>query len=267
MPIHCALKLQPISNAEFTAIDRVVMGCAFASQNRLGRLCDERVYENDVAARLRAEGFRDVITQEPIFVTWQEFTKRYRLDLVVNQMVYEFKTVSILVGEHDAQAIHYGTLLNIDRVKLLNFRSHEVVGRLKRCPIMGPARFQVTADRSAWRPLSDRCEWLANLANDLFREWGGFLDTQLYEDALKHFCGGEEFCQRRVCIMRDGIELGTHPLSFHADSTPFVITSFTDELAVHEDHLQRLLCHTGLSGLQWLNFNRCVLQMKTVVVN
>jgi GxxExxY protein len=264
MPIRCALKLRPICDAEFDAIDRVVMGCAFASQNTLGRLCDEHVYENDVAALLRAAGFRDVVTQEPIFVTWLDFTKRYRLDLVVNQMLYELKTVSALSGEHDAQAIHYGTLLNIDRVKLLNFRPHKVVGKLKRCPVMGQERFRVTIDDASWRLLSERCEWLANLANDLFHDWGAFLDTELYEDALMHFCGGKEFCQRRVCVMRDGIELGTHRLAFHSDNIPFVITSFTSDLSIHELHLRRLLHHTSLPGLQWLNFNHLTLELRTV---
>jgi len=35
----------------------------FACQNELGRLCDESVYETDLAARLRADGFRDVENQ------------------------------------------------------------------------------------------------------------------------------------------------------------------------------------------------------------
>lgn len=264
MPIHCRLKLRPVSEEEFGEVDRVVMGCAFASQNSLGRLCDEHVYENDVAARLRAEGFRDVVTQEPVVVSWQDFMKRYRLDLVVQQVVYELKTVSALSGEHDAQAIHYGTLLNIDRVKLINFRQPQVVGKLKRCLLHGGERFRVAVEEVGWQPLSNRCERLAKLCGDLFREWGAFLDTTLFDEALKHFCGGEEFCVRRVTIMRDGLELGTHRLAFHADNIPFVVTSFTSDLANHASHLVRLLKHTGLPGLQWINFNHQTLQLSTV---
>ncbi len=264
MPIRCGLKLRSISDAEFNAVDRAVMGCAFASQNELGRLCDEQVYENDVAARLRALGFREVFTQEPLLVSYQEFQKRYRLDLVVNQMVYELKAVSMLTGEHDTQAIHYATLLGIDRIKLLNFRPHAVMGLLKRCPPVAADRFRVEVDPQDWRPLSDRCERLAGICGELFREWGAFLDTALYEDALKHFCGGEEFCVRRIPVVRDGFELGTHRLAFHSDKVPFVVTSFTADLNTHEQHLHRLLKHTGLAGLQWLNFNHRVLQLKTV---
>ena len=255
-----------MSDAEFEAIDRAVMGCAFDSQNELGRLCDERVYENDLAARLRARGFTDVFTQEPIVVSWCEFTKRYRLDLVVNQMVYELKTVARFAGEHEAQAIHYGTLLGINRVKLINFRQHRVIGLLKRCPLFGRERFRVGVDAKAWRPLSQRCQSFAELCRDLFQDWGAFLDTALFDDALKHFCGGEEFCLRRVPIVRDGIELGTQRLPFLSDEIPFVITAFTSELGVHEDHLLRLLKHTGLPGLQWLNFHQQILELRTVTL-
>ncbi len=104
------------------------MACSYASQNALGRLCDERVYENDVAARLKEHGLKDVHTQVPVTVTQAQFSKTYRLDLVVSGMVYELKAVAGWAPEHDTQAIHYAALLGIDRVKLLNFRPAKVDG-------------------------------------------------------------------------------------------------------------------------------------------
>lgn len=56
MPIHCSLEIGSISDAAFAELDRMVMGSAFASQNLLGRLCDERVYENDLAAGYGRKG-------------------------------------------------------------------------------------------------------------------------------------------------------------------------------------------------------------------
>lgn len=113
MPIHCPLTIGPLSDAAFAETDRVVMGCAFASQNTIGRLCDERIYENDLAARLRAEGMTEVHTQIPVTVTHLGFSKTYRLDLVVSQMVYELKVAAGFASEHEAQAIHYAALLAI----------------------------------------------------------------------------------------------------------------------------------------------------------
>ena len=130
MSIWCLLNIRPISVTGFNEIDRVVMGCAYASQNLLGRLCDEQVYENDLVLRLRAEGFPDVHTQVPVAVTYESFKKIYRLDLVVNQMVYELKAMDGFRPEHEAQAIHYAGLLAIDRVKLLNFGAAKVQGKL-----------------------------------------------------------------------------------------------------------------------------------------
>ena len=88
MPIHRTLELNSVTDDDFAGIDAVVMQCAYASQNHFGRLFDERVYENDVAARLRAEGLQ-VYTQVPITLTHEVFEKVYFLDLVVNQMLYE----------------------------------------------------------------------------------------------------------------------------------------------------------------------------------
>ena len=57
MPIIRDIKQGIISDADFDLIDANVMRCAYASQNKFGRLFDERIYENDLAARLRSEGF------------------------------------------------------------------------------------------------------------------------------------------------------------------------------------------------------------------
>lgn len=68
MPITPSLRLNQVSDDEFAIIDEAVMRCAYAVQNKFGRLFDEQVYENNLAARLRAEGF-EVYTQVPIDVT------------------------------------------------------------------------------------------------------------------------------------------------------------------------------------------------------
>jgi GxxExxY protein len=161
MPIHCPIPIAPLSKADVEAIDSVVMNCAYASQNLLGRLCEERVYENDLAARLRAEGVKDVHTQVPISVSHNHFTKVYRLDLVVNQMVYELKAVDALISAHEAQVYNYAALLGIPFTKLLNFGQPSVVGKLKASPFADTDRFAVTVDRRRWKALSEPCERLA----------------------------------------------------------------------------------------------------------
>jgi GxxExxY protein len=264
MPIDCPLNIHPITDAAFDSIDRLVMACCYASQNELGRLCDERVYENDVAARLRAEGMKDVHTQVPVTVSHDTFTKTYRLDLVVSQMIYELKTVAAFAPEHDTQAIHYAVLAATDRVKLINFRPARVAGRLRRSPLWKADRTQVAIDRQRWEALSDHCLPLADCMRDLLSDWGAFLEARLYEEALMWFCGHKSPRMDRVPVVRDGIRLGTHPLPRHARDIAFLVTAFTDEAAMHESQLRRLLRHLPLRGVQWFNLQHANLQLITV---
>ncbi len=264
MPIHCPITLAPLTDAEFDAIDRVVMGCSYAAQNHFGRLCDERVYENDVATRLRAEGFADVQTQVPVTLTHEDFSKRYRFDLVVNRMLYECKTVAAFAPEHDAQGIHYAILGNTDRVKLLNFRSPKVVGRLLRSPLSRVDRWRIAIAQDRWQPLSERCPALVERMTALLGDWGAFLEARLYEEALVHFFGSKARCERRLQVTRDGLELGTHKLACHADDVGFVVTALAREMAAYEIQIQRLLRSLPLRGIQWLNLNHAELQLVTL---
>ena len=99
----------------FEERDRTVMSCAYASQNELGRLCDECVYEKDMVIRLRAAGCHEIHTQVPLTVSHRDFAKTYRLDLIVDDALYELKTVNDLAGEHEAQLLNYMLLLEIGR--------------------------------------------------------------------------------------------------------------------------------------------------------
>ena len=56
MPIASPVCVRSINQEEFARIDYRVMRCAFDSQNVMGRLCDEVIYQNDLAARLEAAG-------------------------------------------------------------------------------------------------------------------------------------------------------------------------------------------------------------------
>src|SRR5271156_4915993 len=103
MPIHCPISMARLSADEFEKLDYRVMGHAYASQNELGRLCDECAYEADLKARLLTDGFRSVHTQVPITVTHREFSKTYRLDLLADDLLYELKAETTLAVEHDAQ--------------------------------------------------------------------------------------------------------------------------------------------------------------------
>ncbi|MCP5539942.1 MAG: GxxExxY protein [Akkermansiaceae bacterium] len=264
MPIRCPISIRPISDGEFQQIDRLVMGCAFASQNELGRLADERVYENDVANRLRAVGFVDVQTQVPVVAEWRGFSKEYRLDLVAGQMVYELKTVAAFTATHESQVFNYAALLEIDRIKLINFRPAKVQGRLKRCPFRETNRRGISVDTARFRRVSPRCAELIEAAESMLRDWGGFLDATLYREGLTFALGGPDTCERRVPVMRAGVELGTHRVDFHHDECAFIVTTLNQNRQAHETHLRRLMNLLPLKAWQWLNIDRTHLTATTL---
>lgn len=264
MPIHRSLDLRSGSDQEFEQIDGAVMRCAYASQNYFGHLFDERIYENDVAARLRAEGF-EVHTQVPVLVTHGSFEKNYYLDLVVNQTLYELKAVSGLMSEHDMQALHYAMLQDVRLVKLINFGGERVRGKLLVNAMHGVSRHQPTMRNSGWRPLSDRCEPLVQQLKDIIRDFGTHLDVNLYNEALIHCLGGVDYCLRRVEIRVDGRHLGSHLVQMHSQHHAFAMTCFTAPQPHYLRHLEVLLSHaSGLAGLQWFNLNHSRLEVTTV---
>jgi GxxExxY protein len=264
MPIKCSLPISPLSDIAFAQIDHEVMGCAYASQNALGRLCEERVYENDLAARLRERGLKEVYTQVPIAVTHGPFSKIYRLDLVVSGMIYELKTVTAWASEHETQAIHYAALLGTDRVKLVNFRPGKVAGKLVRCPVGRRDRTQVELITTRWQPISSTCDALKEETSNLLADWGAYLEAELYEEALVHFHGGESLCTRRVRVIRDGLDLGSQRMLCHAENIGFQVTAMTQEQDDYEQHLLRLLRLTRLEAIQWINLNHAKIQFVTL---
>ncbi|MES2595951.1 MAG: GxxExxY protein [Verrucomicrobiota bacterium] len=264
MPIHLPFTIRNLTQSEFDEIDRVVIKCAYATQNELGRLCDERVYENDLALRLREAGMIDVHTQIPVTVSFKDFSKVYRLDLLVSNALYELKTVSALTPRHDAQALQYGMLAGINHVKILNFLTSKVQGRLRYNTLNHMERQNVIWNTERWRRLSDRCTDLREHFITLIGDWGSCLEASLYEEALVHHFGGESACTSRVPMSRNGQSLGTHLISSHSEGFAFVITAFMG-LDSQRHHLQRLLRLTGLKGLQWLNLSHRVIQLETLI--
>ena len=262
MPVHCPITISRLTREQFLERDEIVMRCAYATQNRLGRLCDERVYENHLAARLRAEGMPNVRTQIPITVTHGAFSKKYRLDLVADNSVYELKTVVQLVGEHDAQVFNYAMLLDVLCIKLLNFRNPRVEGKLRFSAIDSESRHNWSLDTVEWQALCGGCEQLKGQMKEVLHDFGAFLDTSLYVEALAALCGAYE---TRLQVACDGLVLGTHPVHLIADEVAFCVTAFTTSLVQQRTHVIRLLECLPLRGLHWINLNHAHVSMVTLV--
>ena len=263
MPIEPALQLRDLSQSAFDALDEVVMRHAYAIQNKFGRLFDERIYENELAKRLRADGF-EVHTQVPVKVSHASFEKTYLLDLVVNDMLYELKVVAALMPEHQAQALHYGMLNNSRRVKLINFRSTKVVGELLYNSVSEAERHQPAFMTESFRALTPGCDKIVSHVHSFVADWGTHLSSRLYNEALVHHFGGEPECLLRVPVGAADDSLGTHQIQSHSPEHCFVVTSITRQSREHRRHLQCLLSNLGIQAMQWINFNHSRIEFTTL---
>ncbi len=264
MPIHCPIKISNLSADEFEKLDYRVMSHAYASQNELGRFCDEFAYQADLKARLLAGGFGSVLTEVPVTVTYRDFTKKYFLDLVADNAVYELKTDAGLVGEHEKQLFNYLFLLGIPRGKLLNFRPLRVQGRIIATSLTQDERRRFTSSLDRWSDMTPGCGTLRQTMLNLLKDWGAFLDFALYQDALAHFLGGPANIERQIALRREGLGLGTQRMLTCGPNVAFRITAYTESQNHVESHLHRLLALTDLKAIQWINLNHAQIEFTTI---
>ena len=264
MPNHCPVTVAALSADKFERLDYRVMGHAYASQNELGRLCDECAYEADLTARLLADGFKSVQAQIPVTVSHRDFSKTYRLDLVADNAPYELKAELTLSAEHDAQLLTYMFLLGTQRGKLLNFRPPKVQGKIIATSLTQEERHHFTEISEHWSELTPACGTLRRTILDLLQDWGAFLEAGLYQEALIHFLGGAGNVERRVQLHRGGLELGGQRMLLHAPGVAFRVTAFAESHGHIEHHLHRLLALTDLTAIQWINLNHSKIEFTTI---
>jgi GxxExxY protein len=264
MPIHCPVTISCLSSDEFEKIDYRVMGHAYASQNVLGRLCDECAYEADLKERLLADGFHSIQTQIPVTVTHHDFSKTYRLDLIADHALYEPKAQTTLAAEHDAQLLTYVFLLGIQRGKLLNLRPAKVQGKIVATSLTQEERRHYTENTEHWSELTPACGTLRRAMLDLLEDWGAFLEVGLYQEALVHFLGGASNVERRIGLRRSKFDLGEQRMLIHAPGLAFRVTAFTESQGCAETQLRRLLALTDLKAIQWINLNHAKIEFTTV---
>src|ERR1043166_870565 len=247
MPITSPVSLNPIRQQEFAQLDYAVMRHAFECQNQLGRLCDEQIYQNDLAARLEAADV-PVQTEVPVTVTCRDFTKTYYLDLVVaNAGIYELKTSLNLVGEHDAQLLNYLFLREASHGKLINFRPAQVESRFINTTLTHQERRNFEVQTRAWQERDQTDRILRENVIAMLEDWGCWLDVALYTEALIHFAGGETQVVQSVPLVRSNLSLGKQHFNLLNAETAFRVTALTEGM---EDYQRDLRCLLGASPLR-----------------
>lgn len=265
MPIKPSLQLKPISYDDFHVLDYQVMAIVFSIHRDLGRFWNEKIYQNELAYRCREAEFENVATEVPISVSFQEFTKIYKIDLLINNAIYELKTAQNLSGEHEKQTINYLMLTGLNHAKLINMRPSSVQHRFVSTNITSEKRYDFTIDDEQWRAFDEGSIWLKQLFKNLLAEWGVFLEVNLFYEAIIHFLGGEEKVIKEFDVKNGSRFMGKQKAHLLNPDVAFKITAVTKDERANEKHLQRFIRYSPLKAVQWINFDHHRVVFKTIL--
>ena len=265
MPITMGLDAEPISSQHFYELDYKVMKLFFSIHNEMGRLWNEKIYQNELAHRCKQVGFDNVNIEVPITVSYNDFVKVYYIDLLVNNAIYELKTATALNNVHEKQAINYLMLSGIKHGKLINFRTKSVQHRFVSTRIKPLDRFNFYINDSDWENLDEDSKWLKQIFTSLLKEWGLFLDISLFYEAIGYFRGGYENIYRELEVKTETHKLGLQKVHLLNPDIGFEISSVTKDAKNYEKHLRRLIQFTPLKAIQWINIDHHNVEFKTLI--
>jgi len=264
MAFECGVPVVAIDQERFHEIDRAVMGLSFQLQNEFGRFFDEQIYQSELAKRL-SDIDLDARQEVLLRVSHRDFQKDYFLDLLVeNSVVFELKVVEALTPKHQKQLLNYLHLLDLRHGKLINFRTPSVESRFVSTGLTKEKRQDFSIDECAWDGTSRPSRMLKGALEALLREWGTFLDSNLYREALHHFISGTALGVLDVEILSFGKIIGTKKMSLLAPDHAWHLSTHHDHLDSYELHLNRLLGHTPLRAIDWINLNQHQITLKTL---
>jgi GxxExxY protein len=264
MPIRCCFDIAPISQSHFHEVDHLVMHHAFDIQNELGRLYNESIYHAELIRRCSESGLA-VVSEGEIVVSLESFKKSYYLDALISSgSIYELKAVADLNEGHESQLLNYLFLSNVHHGKLINFISPSVQYRFVSTNINSERRFSFLVDTKELDDGLSSSPILKSIILKVLGEWGAFLDIGLYKDAVAHFLGGEDALIRPVDICVNNQVVGHQDMCLLNAETGLHISSVIRHPDTYGKQLSRMLEHTSLKQIQWLNFNRETIQLITL---
>jgi len=258
MPIQVGTTTRRLDQSEFGRIAYEVMGHVFEIHNEFGRFFDEKIYKWELSRR-----YPGAQLEVPIEVEFENFRKLYFLDaLVEDGAVFEFKSSETLTDRHRSQLLNYLLMADLSHGKLVNLRTDQVQHEFVNTTLRATDRtgFEITA--RGWQEIGDKpvLKWFTAFLHDV----GACLDISLYEDALTHLSGGEEQALQDVNVISGGGVLGSQKVRLVAPNVAFKVTALNDAPGLFETHAGRLIEHTTLEAIQWINVTRKEVLFQTI---
>jgi GxxExxY protein len=260
MPVLCSAAIEPLSTEAFRELDYRVMRHAFDSQNDLGRLADERIYQSDLANRLRDEGI-PVLREVELILSYESFYKSLYLDLVVaRQGIYELKVVKTLTDAHIGQLLTYLHLLDLPRGKLINFGSPQVESQFVNAPFRKRHRREFRVIDSDYRG----SDFFKQLVIGLLRDWGTALTLALYQEAIVALLGGNNKVEVMLPLHRNRACLGNQRFHLATAESAFRFSALSQNADAFENQLLRLIRYSPLTAIHWINIKHEEVVLKTL---
>ncbi|MBX9681987.1 MAG: GxxExxY protein [Gemmataceae bacterium] len=239
-------------------------GLAFEIHNQLGRFFEESIYQGELARRCRNSGF-EVAVEFEMEVRLDGFRKSYFADLLVDRaVIVETKAALSLNNAHEGQVLNYLFLCGLHHGTLSNFRNESVKKRYVSTTLSTSERQRAVLTDSQWRPLTGKCEKLRETIQRMIADWGACLHPSLYRECLTHALGGEADVARSIPIEVAGERVGTEEMRVLSPDVAFAVTAMVHRTARCREHLLRLLRHTRLRAIQWINFNHKTVELCTI---
>jgi len=265
MPIDVGRQVKAFNQREFHDLDRRIMRIAFDVHNEFGRLLDEEMYKREIATRCLSVGIQPVEREVRIRVTHETFAKDYSMDLLFCQgTMMEAKAADRLVAPHRTQALNYLLLTGLKHGRLVNFRTERLQHEFVSTTLTLQERRRFRVIDAEWVELRSASQLLKLRTIELLKDWGGFLDINLYREALVHFLGGPEVVCKSMEIFSGSKPIGEQNFNMLDTDIAFALTMKQRDSAFMRNHLQRLLCHTSLKAIQWINLNRHLAEFVTL---
>jgi len=260
MPILLKQPIQALSEQAFHDLDFQVMRWAFDAHNQLGRFYDEKIYQNELLQKCRENGLV-AEAEVKIRLTHKTYKKDLFIDLLLeNGAIYELKATDSIVSKHRIQTLDYLLLNNIRHGKIINYRPMSVQHEFVSTTLSLVDRQNYSVCDANWATESKTACQLKDTTLELLSDWGLFLDTALYNEAICHFSGGSEKIIHPIEIKKDGALLGTQKAPLLSPTETFCISSVKRGISTYANHLQRFLNNTSLHALYWINLNNSEVQ-------
>ena len=256
MPIQVQSEICIFDQAEYTAVNRQVLRLAFDIHNEFGKLLNEELYKRELAARCVDAGHSPVEREVRIQAMHGDFRKDYVMDMIIAKgLLLEAKSIESLTITHRTQTLNYLLLTGMRHGTLINFRTPRVEHQYVSTNLTPELRHKFTLDDRRWLRQDGDADWLKQQMVCLLEDWGAFLDVTLYREAIIHLLKGTHGGHHPVGIVSGTRLLGTLNLSLLTEKSAFIISAVTVAPPEYESHLSRMLHHTNLNHMHWINLN------------